>query len=50
MSSNFESCPSDLNVWVITAMKSYGLDYYAYVLLYADEALVMSEKGNYVLM
>ena len=31
------------------AMKYDGLDYYEYVLLYTDDALVISENGEYVL-
>ena len=30
-------------------MKSDGSEYYEYVLLYTDDALVISENGEYVL-
>ena len=42
---NFESCPTDTDVWMISVMKADGLDYYENVLLYTDNALVINEIG-----
>ena len=45
----FEPCPADPDVWMRPAKKSDGSSYYEYVLLYTDDALVISEKGEHIL-
>ena len=39
---DFKSCPADPDVWMRAAKKSDGTDYYEYILLYTDDALVVS--------
>ena len=46
---NFESCKADPDVWMRPATKSDGTKYYEYVLLYVDDALVVSENGERLL-
>jgi len=46
---NFVSCLADPDVWMRQAKKSDGSEYYEYVLLYTDDALVISENGERVL-
>jgi len=46
---NFESCKADPDVWMRKAIKSDGTEYWEYVLLYTDDALVVSENGEHVL-
>ena len=46
---NFESCKADPDVWMRKAVKSDGSEYWEYVLLYTDDALVVSENGEHVL-
>ena len=46
---NFVSCLADPDVWMRQAKKSDGSEYYEYVLLYTDDALVISENGESVL-
>lgn len=41
-----KSCPADPDVWMQPAIKSDGSTYYEYVLLYTDDALVISEKAE----
>ena len=44
---NFTSCPADPDVWMRPAIKSDGTKCYDYVLLYVDDALVVSENAVY---
>ena len=37
------ACPADPDVWLRPAIKSDGLEYYEYVLLYIDDALVVGK-------
>ena len=46
---NFTSCPADSDVWIRPAIKSDGSKSYEYVLLYVDDALVVSENAESVL-
>ena len=46
---NFVSCPADPDVWMRPAKRSDGSDYYEYILLYTDDALVLSENAESVL-
>ena len=48
---NFTSCPADPDVWmsVRSAIKSDGSKCYDYVLLYVDDALVVSEHAESIL-
>ena len=46
---NFQSCPANPDVWMRPAKKSDGSEYYEYVLLYTDNILVISERGEHVL-
>ena len=42
----FTSCLEDPNVWMRPANKSDGISYYKYILLYTDEALVVSQHAD----
>ena len=46
---NFTSCPADPDVWMRSAIKSDGTKCYGYVLLYVDDALVVSENAESIL-
>ena len=46
---NFTSCPADPDVWMRPAIKSDGTKCYDYVLLYVDDALVVSENAESIL-
>ena len=46
---NFTSCPADPDVWMRPAIKSDGSKCYDYVLLYVDDALVVSENAESIL-
>ena len=46
---NFKSCLADPNVWMRPAIKSDGNTYYEYILLYVDNALVVSENAESIL-
>ena len=45
----FTSCPADPDVWMRPAIKSDGSKCYDYVLLYVDDALVVSENAESIL-
>jgi hypothetical protein len=45
----FISCKADPDVWMRPAVKADGSEYWEYVLLYCDDALVISENGEKVL-
>ena len=46
---DFVSCPADPDVWMRPAKRSDGADCYEYILLYTDDALVISENAERVL-
>jgi hypothetical protein len=46
---DFISCPADPDVWMRSAKRSDGSEYYEYILLYTDDALVVSENPEQVL-
>ena len=46
---NFKPCLADPDVWMRPAIKSDGNEYYEYVLLYTDDALVVSENAESIL-
>jgi hypothetical protein len=46
---NFASCPADPDVWMRPAQRADGSEYYEYILLYIDDALVVSDNGESVL-
>ena len=46
---NFTPCPADPGVWMRPAIKSDGSKCYGYVLLYVDDALVVSENATSIL-
>ena len=46
---NFTSCPADPDVWMRPAIKSDGTKCYDYVLLYVDDALVVSKNVESIL-
>ena len=46
---HFKSCPADPDVWIRPAIKSDGNESYEYVLLYVDDALVISENAEAIL-
>ena len=43
---DFVSCPADPDVWMRPAKHSNGSDYYEYILLYVDDALVIGENAD----
>jgi hypothetical protein len=45
----FDSCKADPDVWMRKAVKSDGSQYWEYVLLYTDDALVCSENAERIL-
>ena len=46
---NFKSCLADPDVWMRPAIKSDGNTYYKYILIYVDDALVVSENAESIL-
>ena len=46
---NFASCPVDPDVWMQPAKKSDGSTCYDYILLYVDDALVISERAESIM-
>jgi hypothetical protein len=46
---HFKSCPADPDVWMRPALKSDGSTCYEYVLIYTDDALVISENAEKIL-
>lgn len=46
---NFKSCPADPDVWMRPAIRSDGSKCYDYVLLYVDDALVVSDNAESIL-
>eukprot|EP00957_Ditylum_brightwellii_P011033 836400-Ditylum_brightwellii.AAC.1 len=46
---DFAPCPADPDVWLRPAIKSIGLEYYEYVLLYTDDVLVVSNEAEKLL-
>jgi hypothetical protein len=46
---DFTSYHADPDVWMRPAKRSDGSDYYEYILLYTDDALVVSENAEQVL-
>ena len=46
---NIKSCLADPDVWMRPAIKSDGNTYYEYILLYVDDALVVSENAESIL-
>ena len=46
---NFKSCLADPDVWMRPVIKSDGNTYYEYILLYVDDALMVSENAVSIL-
>jgi hypothetical protein len=46
---DFASCPADPDVWMRPPKRSNGSYYYKYILLYTDDALVISKNAEQVL-
>ena len=46
---NFKLCLADPDVWMRPVIKSNGNTYYEYILLYVDDALVVSENAESIL-
>ena len=46
---NFSSCPSDPDIWMGKVQKADSLPCYDYMLLYTDDALVVSERADAIL-
>jgi hypothetical protein len=46
---SFKSCKADPDVWMRPATKPDGHAYWEYVLLYTDDCLAVSHRGEYVL-
>ena len=45
----FKSCRADPDVWMREAVKNDGSEYWEYVLLYCDDTLAISERGEHVI-
>ena len=45
----FKSCRADPDVWMRPATNSNGVQHWEHVLLYTDDCLVISNKGEYIL-
>jgi hypothetical protein len=45
----FTSCPADPDIWMREAQKDDGTQYWEYILLYCDDALVVSMNGDRLL-
>ena len=45
----FTCCPADPDVWMRPGVKSNGLVYWEYVLLYTDDILAVSENGERII-
>jgi Reverse transcriptase (RNA-dependent DNA polymerase) len=45
----FKCCPADPDVWMRESAKSNGTEYWEYVLLYTDDVLAISEKGEHII-
>ena len=45
----FQLCKADPDIWIRKAVKYDGTKYWEYVLLYVDDALVVSEHGENIL-
>ena len=45
---DFISCPADPDIWMRPAKQSDSADCYEYILLYTDDALVISENAERV--
>ena len=46
---NFQSCLANPDVWMRPAKKADGSEHYEFVLLYTDDCLVVSERGEHLL-
>ncbi len=46
---DFVLCPADSDVWMRPAKNSGGSEYYEYILLYTDDALIVGENAEKVL-
>ena len=46
---DFVSCHANPDVWMRPAKRSDGSDYYEYILMYTDDALVVSDNAEQVL-
>ena len=46
---DFVSCPTDQDVWLRPVKYSDGTEYYDYILLYTDNALVIGENVEQIL-
>ena len=46
----YESCKADPDVWMRSATRTDGLDYYVYILLYVDDCLCISDNPKPVLL
>ena len=50
MHLKFTPCLADPDFWMRPAQKADGTEYWEYVLLYVDDALVISENGKEILV
>ena len=46
---DYTSCPADPDLWMRPATKHDGSQYYSYILLYTDDALVIDESPEDIL-
>ena len=46
---DYTSCPADPDLWMSPATKHDGSQYYSYILLYTDDALVIDESPEDIL-
>ena len=45
----FKLCQADLDIWMRSATKSDGTQYYQYTLLYVDDVLVVSKQAEHII-
>ena len=48
-SLGFKSCDADPDVWMRPSTNKHGMEVYEYVLLYTDDCLVISNKGEEII-
>jgi Reverse transcriptase (RNA-dependent DNA polymerase) len=49
MDLGFKACKADPDVWMRTAVKENGFEYYEYILTYVDDCLVVLGNPKYII-
>ena len=45
------TCPTDLNIWMKPMVRhEYGFNYYAYVLMYVDDVMIIHNNSESALL